>query len=67
MRFGVVTFGNIVFETDELKIKFQAHSSSLTDKMRGITPNPDRGPQDEGINKLYNLFQNPKKIQRKRS
>jgi len=48
MRFGVITFGNQVFQTPDLLIRFQEFSPNLLNRMAGITANPARGPADEG-------------------
>ena len=49
MLYGVVTFGNQVFQSSDLLIKFQSFSQDLIDQMNGITANPSETLADEGM------------------
>ena len=48
MQFGVVTFGNKVYQTPGLKIKFQTYSEELGREILRIPPNPSQSVDDEG-------------------
>ena len=49
MLYGVVTFGNQVFQSSDLLIKFQSFSQDLIDQMNDITANPSETVADEGM------------------